>query len=84
MSAVSVPAWTIQCDFCRFDASSDSDYSGFGPGPSEARQEFCDDWAEWRDLDICTECYITVTCQSCGEEDMGWAGNCVECWEKVE
>jgi len=82
VTARAVSCWTIVCDFCGEDAATDTDYSGMGPGPEEAREAFCEEWATWRDLDICPECYRgEVACESCGEDDAGWAGNCVDCWE---
>jgi len=84
MSARTVDCWTIICDLCGRDAAEHSDYAGIGPGPSEARAEFCELWERWLHLDICDECSVALICATCGEEDMGWAGNCASCWEDAE
>lgn len=84
MAARAVACWTIVCDLCGKNAATDSDYAGMGPEPSEAREYFCETWATWRGMDICDDCYRTVDCNTCGEQDIGWAGNCVTCWGNAE
>lgn len=92
MSARPVPCWTIVCDICGCDAGKDADYCGFGPEPGDARYHMIDSdfWLTviafrpnvW--LDICPEHMAGEgPCQSCGDDDVTWAGNCEPCWEKA-
>lgn len=95
MSAKRVDCWTIICDLCGFDASDGTEYSGTGPGPQEARDQFCNDvwaWFTVDDIDICADHAEWShdddpdhrPCQSCGEyprDEVLFAANCPDCWK---
>lgn len=97
MTAVPVGCWKIVCDVCGSNPIERTDFTGFGPTPSDAREYILDDldglpWLEVRGLDICGEHAewshdddpTHRSCESCGTfppDEVLYAGNCPRCWD---
>ena len=71
------------CDFCG-KVDDEGEYSAWSDHGDAHDNAIRSDWIEWRDLLTCWDCQEgELHCESCGEDDLGWAGNCVGCWERV-
>ena len=72
------------CDLCGL-ADDQGDYIAWADHGQARDDAVTSGWTQWRGLLFCPGCEVgELTCQSCGEDDCGYAGNCIECWEAAD